>query len=82
RLRLSPVPGLTVSNRIAPGAAFQHGTFEKSARSQGAGLVLAIVARVAAAQGIKVDYAMGRDRASVSLRFPEAGDAGSAVIAE
>ncbi|MEE2861595.1 MAG: histidine kinase dimerization/phospho-acceptor domain-containing protein [Pseudomonadota bacterium] len=82
RLRLSPVPGLTVSNRIAPGAAFQHGTFEKSARSQGAGLGLAIVARVAAAQGIKVDYAMDRDRASVSLRFPEAGDAGSAVIAE
>ncbi|TJZ91220.1 hypothetical protein FA743_11875 [Paracoccus gahaiensis] len=73
RVVLSQGPGLTVSNAVAPGAAFRHGTFEKSAGSQGAGLGLAIVARVAGAQGIGIEYAMGRDRASVSLRFGPAG---------
>nr|WP_237168716.1 histidine kinase dimerization/phospho-acceptor domain-containing protein [Paracoccus shandongensis] len=72
RVTLSPEPALTVTNPVAPGARFRHGMFDKSARSQGAGVGLALVARVAQAQGIAVDYAMDDGCARVTLRFAPA----------
>ena len=81
RVVIADGPVLTVSNAVGAGAAFRHATFDKSATSQGAGLGLAIIARVAAAQGIAVDYAMIGDRALVTLRLPRAQE-GSAVKAE
>lgn len=70
RIVLSPGPALTVSNTVLPGASFRHGMFDKSDASQGVGLGLAIIDRVAQAQGIVVDYAIADGTASVSLRFP------------
>jgi two-component system OmpR family sensor kinase len=70
RILLSSEPALTVSNAVPPGASFRHGMFDKSASSQGAGLGLAIVTRVAQAQGIAADYAIVDGTASVTLRFP------------
>ncbi|QIR86798.1 histidine kinase dimerization/phospho-acceptor domain-containing protein [Paracoccus sp. AK26] len=70
RMILSPGPVLTVSNTVPPGASFHHGMFDKSAGSKGAGLGLAIVTRVAQAQGIAVDYAIVDGTASVTVRFP------------
>lgn len=81
RVLISAGPALTVSNSVGPGATFRHATFDKSKTSHGAGLGLAIIARVAAAQGIAVDYAMAGDRALVTLRLPPAEE-GSAVEAE
>ena len=81
RVVISAGPVLTVGNAVGPGAAFRHATFDKSATSQGAGLGLAIIARVAAAQGIAVDHAIGAGRATVRLRLPPAVE-GSAVEAE
>ncbi|MTE01102.1 hypothetical protein GIY56_12430 [Paracoccus sp. YIM 132242] len=70
RIVLSPDPAVTVGNAVPPGASFRHGMFDKSADSKGVGLGLAIVTRVARAQGIAVDYAMAGGTASVTLRFP------------
>lgn len=70
RIVLSPEPAVTISNSVAPGAGFRHGIFDKSASSQGAGLGLAIISKVARAQGITVDYVMADATACVSLRFP------------
>ncbi|MDQ1899585.1 histidine kinase dimerization/phospho-acceptor domain-containing protein [Paracoccus sp. WLY502] len=70
RIVLSPAPALTISNAVPPGASFRHGMFDKSAASTGAGLGLAIVTRVAQAQGIAVDYAIADGTASVTVRFP------------
>ncbi|MFN3278663.1 MAG: sensor histidine kinase [Paracoccus hibiscisoli] len=81
RVVIADGPVLSVGNAVGAGAAFRHATFDKSATSQGAGLGLAIIARVAAAQGITVDYAMAGDRAVVTLRLPR-GEEGSAVKAE
>lgn len=78
QVRLSPGPTLTVTNAVAPGADFRHAIFDKSAASQGAGIGLAIVARVADAQSIAVRYAIADGQASVSLRFPP-GQADPAV---
>ena len=78
QVRLSPGPTLTVTNAVAPGADFRHAIFDKSAASQGAGIGLAIVARVADAQSIAVRYAITDGQASVSLRFPP-GQADPAV---
>ena len=72
RVVISAGPVLTVGNAVGPGAAFRHATFDKSATSQGAGLGLAIIARVAAAQGIAVDHAIEAGRATVRLRLPPA----------
>ncbi|WP_411840408.1 sensor histidine kinase [Paracoccus sp. ME4] len=81
RVVVAAGPVLTVGNAVGPGAAFRHATFDKSATSQGAGLGLAIIARIAGAQGIAVDYAMEAGRAAVTLRLPRA-EKGSAVKAE
>ena len=70
RIVLSPAPALTISNAVPPGASFRHGMFDKSAASTGAGLGLAIVTRVAQAQGIAVDYAIADGTASVPVRVP------------
>lgn len=70
RLTLSAGPVLRLSNAAAPGAAFRHGTFDKSASSQGTGLGLAIVARIAQTQGIDMDFAVTQGRATVTLRLP------------
>lgn len=78
RVRLTPGPVLRISNAVAPGAAFRPNTFEKSARSQGAGLGLSIVARMARAQDIAVDYALAQGRAVVTLRLPPAPPTSSA----
>lgn len=72
RVVISAGPVLTVGNAVGPGAAFRHATFDKSATSHGAGLGLAIIARVAAAQGIAVDHAIEAGRATVRLRLPPA----------
>ncbi|MBC7153576.1 MAG: HAMP domain-containing histidine kinase [Rhodobacteraceae bacterium] len=69
RVSLAPGPVLTVSNAVARGAAFRHATFDKSASSHGAGLGLAIVARVAEAQRIDLTFAIEAGRATVTLRF-------------
>ncbi|MCZ0963343.1 histidine kinase dimerization/phospho-acceptor domain-containing protein [Paracoccus benzoatiresistens] len=79
RIVLSPEPALTVSNPVLPEASFRHGMFDTSAASQGAGLGLAIVARVAQAQGIVADYAMADGAASVTLRFPPGRNAPAAA---
>ena len=75
RVLISAGPALTVSNAVGPGAAFRHATFEKGAGSQGAGLGLAIVTRMAAAHGIAVRYAMTDTRARVTLDFGPGADA-------
>ncbi|OJH43556.1 ATP-binding protein [Paracoccus sp. SM22M-07] len=72
RVTLAPGPTVSVSNAVQPGAVFRHGTFEKSPDSHGAGLGLAIVARVAETQSITLDHVMTPDCATVTLRF--AGD--------
>lgn len=69
RVTLAPGPVLTVTNSAAPGAAFRHATFDKSAASHGAGLGLAIVARVAEMQHVALDFAIEAGRARVTLRF-------------
>ncbi|MFN3525446.1 MAG: sensor histidine kinase [Paracoccus sp. (in: a-proteobacteria)] len=69
RVTLTAGPVLRISNAVGPQAAFRHGTFDKSALSQGAGLGLAIVAQLADAQGIAVDHAIAAGRATVMLRF-------------
>ena len=69
RVVLRPGPVLTVSNAVGAGAAFRHGTFDKSAHSQGAGLGLAIIARVAEAQRIATDFTIAGGIATVTLRF-------------
>lgn len=74
RVLIAAGPELTVANAVGAGATFRPATFDKSATSQGAGLGLAIVARVAGAQGITVDYAMEWSRATVTLRLPAAED--------
>ncbi|MCQ0972009.1 hypothetical protein MLD63_16420 [Paracoccus sp. TK19116] len=71
RVVLSPGPAVTVSNAVRPGATFRHATFDKSSSSPGAGLGLVIVAKVAEAQGIGVDFAMDDRRATVRVNFPD-----------
>jgi two-component system OmpR family sensor kinase len=75
RVLISAGPALTVSNAVGPGAAFRHATFDKGAGSQGAGLGLAIVTRMAAAHGIAMRYAMTDTRARVTLDFGPGPDA-------
>lgn len=70
QVRLSRAPSLTVTNAVTQGAVFRHRMFDKSATSEGAGVGLAIVARLAEAQGMKIDYAIAEGTASVTLRFP------------
>ena len=72
RVALRPGPALRIGNDVAPGAAFHHATFQKSARSQGAGLGLAIVARVARGQGMALAFDMTDTRAEVVLTLPPA----------
>lgn len=69
RVTVAAGPVLRVSNAVGPEAVFRHAMFDKSASSQGAGLGLAIVAQLAAAQGIMVNHAIAAGRATVTLRF-------------
>jgi two-component system, OmpR family, sensor kinase len=71
RMVLSMGPVVTVSNAVRPGAVFRHATFDKSASSSGAGLGLAIVARVAETQGIGIEYVMKPHRALVRVSFAD-----------
>lgn len=79
RIVLRPGAVLALSNAVATGARFRFGIFDKAAGSKGAGLGLAIVARLAEAQGIAIRFAMTRDRAVVFLRFPVGPDAAAVV---
>lgn len=69
RLLLRPGPVLTVSNRVAPDAVFHPRNFEKSARSQGTGLGLGIVEKIAGKEGIGLAFRVAQGRAEVTLRF-------------
>ena len=69
RVRLRPGPVLTVSNRVAPGAAFHLRNFEKSTQSRGTGLGLGIVQKIAGKDGIALEFTVTGDRAEAILRF-------------
>lgn len=69
RVTLGQGPTVTIRNPVRAGAAFRHGTFEKSADSGGTGLGLGIVHKVARKEGVALDFAMAEGVAQVRLRF-------------
>jgi len=69
RVRLSPGPAVEIRNRVAPGAAFRHGRFDKGPDSQGSGLGLTIAETIAGQLGARLDFAMADGAATVTLHF-------------
>lgn len=72
RVSLRPGPVLTVRNNVAANAAFRHAKFEKSAESQGSGLGLSIIRKIAERDHIGLSFTMSDGVATVELRFPPA----------
>lgn len=66
---LRPGPVLQIRNPVAPGAVFHHETFAKSASSTGAGLGLAIMAKMAERNGIGIETMISGQQAILTLDF-------------
>ena len=69
RVLLEAGPVLSILNPVAEGAAFRHGTFEKSARSAGTGLGLGIVQKITGKEGIGLSFSMENGLAKVVMTF-------------
>ncbi|MTH62400.1 histidine kinase dimerization/phospho-acceptor domain-containing protein [Paracoccus litorisediminis] len=68
-LTLRPGPILQIRNPVAPGAAYRHETFAKSAGSTGAGLGLTIMRRMAERNGLGFDTRIDGQIATLTLDF-------------
>jgi two-component system OmpR family sensor kinase len=68
-LTLRPGPILQIRNPVAPGSAFRHETFAKSAGSTGAGLGLTIMRKMAERNGLGFDTRIDGQMATLTLDF-------------
>ena len=69
RVSLRPGPVLEIRNPVAASAAFQHTTFGKSDRSEGVGLGLTIIQKIADRGGVGLSYAIDAGEARVRMDF-------------
>lgn len=70
RVTVTAAGVLQVENPVSPGAAILVQAFEKGPESQGNGLGMAIIARLADAMGAVVESRVQDGRARVTVRFP------------
>ncbi|MGR3654897.1 histidine kinase dimerization/phospho-acceptor domain-containing protein [Paracoccus sp. (in: a-proteobacteria)] len=69
RARLRPGPVLEIRNPVAASAGFRQGTFRKSPDSEGVGLGMTIIRKIAERSGVALSFSIQEGEARVRMDF-------------